>query len=59
MCHTWFDQYRSGIERLHLSARTFHRILKLGRTTADLENVDIIKAHHLAEAIQYRPRSLV
>jgi len=32
---------------------------KLARTIADLENADIIKAHHLAEAIQYRPRRML
>ena len=50
---------KAAMKQLYLSARAFHRILKIARTIADLENADIIKAHHLAEAIQYRPRSLV
>jgi magnesium chelatase family protein len=50
---------KAAMKQLYLSARAFHRILKLGRTIADLENGDIIKAHHLAEAIQYRPRRMV
>jgi magnesium chelatase family protein len=50
---------KAAMKQLYLSARAFHRILKIGRTLADLENTDIIKAHHIAEAIQYRPRSLV
>jgi len=50
---------RTAMKQLSLSARAFHRILKLARTIADLEDDPIIKAHHLAEAIQYRPRSLV
>jgi len=50
---------KAAMKQLYLSARAFHRILKIARTIADLENADIIKAHHLAEAIQYRPRRMV
>ena len=50
---------KAAMKQLYLSARAFHRILKLARTIADLENTDIIKAHHVAEAIQYRPRRMV
>ena len=47
---------RSAMAQLGMSARAFHRILKLARTIADLEGAGEIKTHHLAEAIQYRPR---
>jgi len=47
---------RAAMTQLGMSARAFHRILKLARTIADLEGVAEIKTHHLAEAIQYRPR---
>ena len=50
---------KAAMKQLYLSARAFHRIIKLARTGADLENSDIIKAHHVAEAIQYRPRRAV
>ncbi len=49
---------RAAMKQLHLSARAFHRVLKLARTIADLENSDIIKAHQLGQAIQYRPRRM-
>jgi magnesium chelatase family protein len=50
---------KAAMNQLNLSARAFHRVLKLARTIADQEDSDIIKAPHLAEAIQYRPRSLL
>jgi len=50
---------REGMRQLHLSARAFHRTLKLGRTIADLDGSDIIRAHHVAEAMQYRPRQML
>lgn len=50
---------RTAMKQLYLTARAFHRVLKLSRTIADLNQSEIIKANHLAEAIQYRPRSLI
>jgi magnesium chelatase family protein len=44
-------------ERLHLSARAFHRVLRVARTIADLEASESITAAHVAEALGYRPRS--
>ena len=42
--------------RLALSARAYHRVIKIARTIADLENVPEIESHHILEAIQYRPK---
>lgn len=43
-----------GVQRLGLSARAYHRILKIARTLADMENAEKISAGNIAEAIQFR-----
>ena len=49
----------AAMKQLHLTARAFHRILKLSRTIADLEHSDSIKTHHVAEALQYRHKEII
>ncbi|MEK7580670.1 MAG: YifB family Mg chelatase-like AAA ATPase [Patescibacteria group bacterium] len=46
---------KQAISKLNLSARSFHRVVKIARTIADLENSLKIKTNHVAEALQYRP----
>ena len=45
---------RQAIARLNLSARAYHRVLKLARTIADLARSEAIAVTHVAEAVQYR-----
>lgn len=49
---------RSAMNQMQLSARAYHRVLKLARTIADLADEVKISPQHLAEALQYRPRSI-
>jgi len=44
----------TAIERFSLSARSYHRVLKVARTIADLEGVEGVFSSHIAEALQYR-----
>jgi len=44
----------AAAERLHLSARVWHRILRVARTLADMEGADAVRRAHVAEALSYR-----
>lgn len=52
------DVLRRAVNQLHLSARAFHRIIKIARTIADLAGSASVEVPHLAEAIQYRQRQV-
>jgi magnesium chelatase family protein len=49
---------KAAMRQLQLSARSYHRVLKLARTIADLAGTSTIQPAHLAESLQYRPRSV-
>jgi magnesium chelatase family protein len=46
-----------SVKRMQLGARAYHRVLKLSRTIADLGGSERIEVPHVAEALQYRPRT--
>ena len=45
-----------AFDSLGLSARAYHRVLRLARTIADIEESDVVSSQHVAEALRYRPR---
>jgi magnesium chelatase family protein len=45
----------TAAERLGISARGYHRVLRVARTIADLDGVSGIETSHVAEALRYRP----
>lgn len=49
----------NSAQKLELSGRAFHRIMKVAQTIADLEDVEIIKNEHILEAMQYRDKKII
>jgi len=49
---------KNAVEQMHLSPRSYFRILKLARTIADLDEKEKIEDQHIAEALQYRPKEI-
>lgn len=50
------DLLKNAVDKMNLSARGYHRVLKLARTIADLAEKEKIEYNHIAEALQYRPK---
>ena len=42
-------------DKLALSARAYHRVLRVSRTIADLDDIDAVTRDHIAEALRFRP----
>ena len=47
---------RSAVASMNLTARSYHKVIKVSRTIADLEVAKDITTNHIAEALQYRPK---
>ncbi|MFI5265463.1 MAG: ATP-binding protein, partial [Candidatus Levyibacteriota bacterium] len=50
------DILREAVTKLSLSARSYHKVIKISQTIADLANSKTIKSSHVLEALQYRPK---
>lgn len=51
------DILRNAVTKLSLSARSYHKVIKVAATIADLADSEIIKSEHVLEALQYRPKT--
>ncbi len=49
---------KAAMKTLSLSARSFNKVLKISRTIADLQSSKMVKAEHILEALQYRPKTI-